>query len=101
MKRGRPAMREEFRRQILMVLGKTPYPITVTNVRRLVEARRTHPCGWDTIQKYLQELVAERLVLREPLPPQPKRKPLVLYRGRRHQTRSKSEFLGTFSRDGK
>ena len=83
MKHGRPAMREHFRHEILEALQQLPYPVTVSTIRHLVEARSAQRSGWDTIQKYLEELVAERLVLRQPLPTQPGRKPLVVYLGRR------------------
>jgi len=84
MKRGRPAMREEFRRDILNVLGEGQYgyPATATRVKRLLDARRMQKCGWDTVRKYLDELVAERLVLRQALPTHAGRKPLVVYMGR-------------------
>ena len=82
MKRGRPAMREEFRREILTVLGEGQYPITVSTVKRVLDARRMRPCGWHTVRKYLEELAAERLVLRQALPTERGRKPLVVYLGR-------------------
>lgn len=88
MKRGRPAMREQFRCEILNVLGDGQYPATVTTIKRLVDSRRLRACGWDTVRKYLEELVTERLVLRQPLPTQLGRKPLVVYLGRRRPDQS-------------
>jgi len=82
MRRGRPAMRGYFRREILNVLVDGQYPATATTVRRLINARRVKPCDWHTVRKYLEELVVERLVLRQALPTQPGRKPLVVYLGR-------------------
>ena len=84
MKRGRPAMRAEFRREILNVLGhgQYEYSATASAVRHLLEARRMRKCGWDTVRKYLDELAAERLVLRQALPTHAGRKPLVVYVGR-------------------
>lgn len=84
MKRGRPAMREEFRDKILTVLGggQYPYPVTARTVKRLVDARRLQPCGWNTVRKYLDELAEDRLVFRQALPTHPGRKPLVVYMGR-------------------
>lgn len=84
MKRGRPSMGPEFRREILNVLGQGQYeyPATASTVRHLLEARRMRGCGWDTVRKYLDELVAERLVLRQALPTQAGRRPLVVYMGR-------------------
>jgi len=82
MKRGRPAMREEFRREILHVLGSGEYPVTASTIKRLLDKRRLRPCGWHTARKYLEELAAERLVLRQSLPTRSGRKPLVVYAGR-------------------
>jgi len=99
MKRGRPSMREEFRRDILSVLGVYQYPATASTVKRLLDSRRIHPCSWVTIDKYLRELVAEHLVLRQVLPTERGRKPLVVYVGRAIQTDSGRDYLGTFSSD--
>lgn len=82
MKRGRPAMREHFRREILAILDAGPYPVTALTVKRQLDARRLRPCGWHTVRKYLDELAEERLVLRQALPPEKGRKPLVVYMGR-------------------
>ena len=77
-------MRPDFRREILTVLGQGQYeyPATASTVRHLIEARRMRGCGYDTVRKYLDELVADRLVLRQPLPARDGRKPLVVYMGR-------------------
>jgi hypothetical protein len=99
MRRGRPAAREEFRREILKALGSYQYPATISTVKGLLDARRLRPCGWDTVQKYLQELAEERLILRQALPTERGRKPLVVYTGRSRPTDSGRDFLGTFSRN--
>jgi len=99
MRRGRPAAREEFRREILSVLNGYQYPATISTVKGLLDARRLRPCGWDTVQKYLQELAEERLILRQALPTERGRKPLVVYTGRARPSDSSRDFLGTFSRD--
>ncbi|MDP2896810.1 MAG: hypothetical protein Q8Q12_09670 [bacterium] len=89
MKRGRPPVRQEFRREILEALGEgqVPYPLTASSVKRLLDARRLRPCGWHTVRRYLEELAGERLVLRQALPTQAGRKPLVVYMGRYPQDR--------------
>jgi len=71
-----------FRGQILAVLDDAPYPVTATSVKRMLDERRLRRCGWDTVRKYLEELAAERLVLRQQLPTEQGRKPLVVYLGR-------------------
>jgi len=75
-------MREELRGQILNALADGEYPVTANSVKRLLDARRARRCGWHTVRKYLEELSAERLVLRQPLPAACGRKPLVVYVGR-------------------
>ena len=97
MKTGRPAMRQEFRREILQVLSGYRYPATASTVKRLLDGRRLRPCGWDTVQKYLQELNVERLVIRQVLPSEHGRKPLVVYLGRAPPIDGGDELLGTFS----
>jgi len=82
MRRGRPAMRDEFRQEILEVLSDTPYPVTVTTIKKKLDQRRPRPCGRDTVHKYIQELVTDRLVLRRPLPARQGHKPLLVYLGR-------------------
>jgi len=81
MKQGRPDMREEFRREILSVLGGYEYPATANTVKRLLDSRRMHPCGQDTVRKYLHELAEDRLVVRQTLPAGDGRRPLVVYQG--------------------
>ena len=93
MKRGRPSMREHFREEILNILADGECPLTVSCVKRFLGARRSRPCGWHTVRRYLDELAAERLVLRQVLPTEEGRNPLVVYHGRRSQTGSKREFL--------
>jgi hypothetical protein len=99
MKRGRPSEREEFRREILEVLGGYKYPATATTVKGLLDARRMRPCGWDTVRKYLQDLASERLVLRQVLPTERGSRPLVVYTGRSNRIAMPDDLLGTFSTD--
>ena len=83
MRTGRPAMRAQFKDDILAVLAERPYPATVSSVKRYLDGRRARPCGWDTVRKYLDELVSERLVLRQALPAEPGHKGLVVFMARR------------------
>ena len=96
MKRGRPAMREQYCREILDVLAVYRYPATASTVQRMLDARHLTPCGWDTVDKYLRELAADQLVIRETLPTERGCKPLVVYLAPR-RTSSGRQFLGTFS----
>ena len=99
MKQGRPARREEFRREILNVLGSYQYPVTASTVKGLLDARRMQPCGWDTVRKYLQELAGERLILRQVLPTERGRRPLIVYTGRSPRIATRDDLSGTFSTD--
>ena len=94
-------MREEVRQQILSVLAGYQYPATINTIKERLEHRRGYPCGWDTVQKYLQELAAERLVLRQSLPTERGHKPLVVYMGCAAPIDTQRQFLGTFSTNGK
>ncbi len=87
MKRGRPVVRGEFRQDILDVLNELSYPLTANTIKRKMDQRRIPPCGWHTVRKYLEELAAERLILRCPLPAQPGCKPLVVYSNRKRINR--------------
>ena len=99
MRRGRPTMREEFRREILDVLGGHEYPATASTVKRLLDQRRMRPCGRDTVRKYLRELVEDHVVARQTLPTMRGRKPLVVYSGGPGRINNGGDFLETFSRD--
>jgi len=55
------------------------------------------PCGWDTVQKYLNELRQEHLVLRQALPAERGRKPLVVFIGRSPPIATRRQFCGTSS----
>ena len=99
MRRGRPAMGEEFRRQILSILGHGEYPVTATTIKHQLEKARGRRCGWDTVRKYLDELVGDRLVIRQALPTRHGRKPLVVYAGRTAQVGSRRQCVAAFSKD--
>lgn len=78
-KRGRPALRATLRERISNTLSQYPYPITVQTIRRALLQTTARPGSWNTIKKYVEELAAEGIVIRQSLPTENKRKPLVLY----------------------
>jgi hypothetical protein len=92
-------MREHYRRAILDALAGYEYPATINTVKRLLDAKHLHGCGWDTVEKYLQELAIDRLVVRQALPTERGHKPLIVYVGTHHAGPRAREFLGTFSTD--
>ncbi len=98
MRRGRPALRDEFRRNILYVLDSYSYPCTVSTIKKLIDEQRVYSCSRDTVRKYLHELIADGLVLRQELPTNRGRKPLIVYQVRRGRT-VRSDFSETFSTD--
>jgi predicted oxidoreductase (fatty acid repression mutant protein) len=57
MKRGRRSIREEVKSQILDVLSNTKLPLTTSSIRMLILKKFNKNLSWNTVQKYLNELV--------------------------------------------
>lgn len=57
MKRGRPNKRASVHALILDILGATASPMTVSAMARIVSEKLGETVSWNTVQKYLQELV--------------------------------------------
>ena len=57
MKRGRPAARNKMKTLILDVLGKSEVPITTASIQHILSKEPEQKFSWNTIQKYLDELV--------------------------------------------
>lgn len=57
MKRGRPSKRGTIHKEILSVLEETRTPMTTSALGRIVSERTNASVSWNTIQKYLRELV--------------------------------------------
>jgi Fe2+ or Zn2+ uptake regulation protein len=79
MRRGRPALRATLREKISSVLSCRPYPVTVQTVRLALQQTTSQPASRTTIKKYLEELAAEGIVVRQSLPDGRKENPLVVY----------------------
>ena len=79
MRRGRPSLRATVREDVSHVLARTTYPVTVRTIQRYMGAAGARPPHWCTIKKCLDELADEGIVLRQSLPAEPKRKPLIVY----------------------
>jgi len=92
MRRGRPALRWSLRERIQEFLSHSPYPVTVRTVQQGLLKTGTTSAHWCTVKKYLTELVDEGLVVRQALPVQSKRKPLVVYFGRGGKSRAAEDL---------
>jgi hypothetical protein len=57
MKRGRPSKRNTIHKEIMSVLGEMRTPMTTSALGRLVSERTNSSVSWNTIQKYLRELI--------------------------------------------
>ena len=83
-----------MRERISSVLSWCPYPVTVQTIRQALLQTTTRPASRTTIKKYLEELAAEGIVIRQSLPTGRKEKPLVVYfmRGFRPDLREEIKY---------
>lgn len=57
MKRGRPSKRTDIRKAILTALENSPVPLTTSVLARMLSEEAGSRISWNTVQKYLRELV--------------------------------------------
>jgi len=57
MKRGRPPVRHTIQSNILEVLSSSPMPHTISSLAKIISPKVGRTVSWNTIQKYLDELV--------------------------------------------
>ena len=57
MKRGRPSKRSDVRKAILTTLEKSAVPLTTSALSRLMAEELGIQTSWNTVQKYVRELV--------------------------------------------
>ncbi len=57
MKRGRPNIRYSIQQEIIFLLSKMNTPITISVLLKEISKSVNHKTSWNTIQKYVQELV--------------------------------------------
>lgn len=57
MKRGRPSRRADIKKAIISVLEKSNTPLTISALGRFIIHEFSTPVSWNTIQKYVRELV--------------------------------------------
>lgn len=58
MKRGRPTVRIKIQKEIIEALSSTNLPMTVSSVARDISTKLNRRVSWNTIEKYIKELVA-------------------------------------------
>lgn len=68
MKRGRPSVRNQIQPKILEILSKSDFPINVSSICRHISLEIKKPVNWNTVKKYLDELVKLEKVQAIPLP---------------------------------
>lgn len=57
MKRGRPNIRRVVQEQIITTLNQIRTPITISTLLKKMSQSVNREISWNTIQKYVQELV--------------------------------------------
>ncbi len=68
MKRGRPDVRQTIQSNLLTVLSSSQTPLTVSSLTRFVSKEVNRSISWNTVQKYLDELIQTEKVQAIPLP---------------------------------
>ena len=57
MKRGRPNIRHDVQKEIISLLSKVTTPITISVISKTISQLINREISWNTVQKYVQELV--------------------------------------------
>jgi len=68
MKRGRRDQSVEFKTAITKVIKSSKTPLTIEAIRSLVSQKKGRTVSWNTIYKYLEELVGEGIIKKTELP---------------------------------
>jgi hypothetical protein len=68
MKRGRPSARNIVQSNILEVLSLSQIPLTVSSLAKMISPKVGRTVSWNTVQKYLDELVQLNKIQPMPLP---------------------------------
>lgn len=55
--RGRPNIRRVIKELIMDIIGKTDSPITTSLMTRVISQQLKKKISWNTVQKYIDELV--------------------------------------------
>ncbi|MBI4894383.1 MAG: hypothetical protein HY833_01455 [Candidatus Aenigmarchaeota archaeon] len=57
MKRGRPNVRETIQSNLMSVLTGSQTPMTTSTLTRVISKEVNKQVSWNTVQKYLNELI--------------------------------------------
>lgn len=57
MRRGRPNIRTIIQTNLLNVLGNSQTPMTISSLTRLISKETSRQISWNTVQKYVEELI--------------------------------------------
>lgn len=57
MKRGRPKLRNKIKDLVINALKSTGSPMTVNTITSNISAQMKRKVSWNTVRKYIQELV--------------------------------------------
>ena len=68
MKRGRPSKRKEITSLILEQLKESRTPFTTSSLARIISKKTDSRVSWNTIQKYLREMIETNKVQAISLP---------------------------------
>lgn len=68
MKRGRPSVRNLIQTNIIEVLSSSQIPLTVSSLAKMISPRVGRTVSWNTVQKYLDELIQLGKIQPMPLP---------------------------------
>lgn len=68
MKRGRPGIRSLIQSNILEILSLSQTPLTISALAKIISPKVGRTVSWNTIQKYLNELIETNKVQPLPLP---------------------------------
>lgn len=68
MKRGRPNVRQTIQNNLITVLSSSQTPLTVSSLTRFVSKEVNKSVSWNTVQKYLEELIQTEKVQAIELP---------------------------------
>lgn len=68
MKRGRPSKRTSIKNAILEILENSATPMTTSALSRIMSENNDITASWNTIQKYIREMIETNQISPIPLP---------------------------------